>query len=742
MKSPVEHPGATARRWDVRDSGLWRLAAHPAAVAVLIAVVTIAAFWPVTRAEFLNYDDPQYVTANVHVLTGLTWENMVWAFGTYHASNWHPLTWLSHMLDTTLFGRGPGGPHCVNLALHVANSLLLFTLLRHLTGAHWRSAWVAGLFALHPLHVESVAWVSERKDVLSGLLFLLTLWAYTRYVEKAAVSINQTTDHGPRPTLYASIFHPPSSFLYGLALLLFALGLMSKPMLVTLPFVLLLLDYWPLQRFGAAPVRSRMLDLCRLTREKIPFMLFAAASSAVTCLAQTKALQPLTNFSLADRVGNALVAYARYLGKTFWPAGLALPYPLPGPWPATAELPAALLVLVLCLAATWAARRCPFLFTGWFWFLGMLLPVIGLVQVGSQAMADRYTYLPLIGILILLAWGAALLQVRWKLRPRWLGLAATAALAACGLLTWRQAGYWHDYEYLFRHAAAVTRDNIVALDNIGMSHFARGQLDQAMDYYQQSLRIQPKNAQTLNNVGAVLMAQGKPEATNWYCKALAVDPANVEALYNLGTAMAAQERCAEAINYFEAALKSDPDHLEAHNNLGNALVEVGRLDEAETHYRLALRLRPENAQLHRNLAALYLKQNAVEQAVAEYRLALAQEPRDAAAHYGLGLALALQGKWEAAIQEYKETLRLGPDNPEAEYNLGYAFRSQGRLDEAIPHLQQALRLKPEFPMAHYNLGCVLADQGRRVEALAHLREALRQRPDYKEAGEKLKDLMR
>ncbi len=748
MRPPAEHPPVSVPP-ATPPTGMWRrLATHPALVSAVLTLATIGAFWPVTRAEFINYDDPQYVTANAHVLTGLKWENITWAFGAFYASNWHPLTWLSHMLDTEVFGKEAAGPHCVNLALHVANSLLLFGLLRRITGAHWRSAWVAGLFALHPLHVESVAWISERKDVLSAFFGLLALWAYGRFAEcrmqnaecrrpEAGASITQ---HATRNTPHTSILQPPSAIFYLLSLLFFALSLMSKPMLVTLPLVLLLVDYWPLQRFGPSTLNSQLSTFWRLAWEKTPFLLLAAASALVTVLAQSKALQPLTNFSLGDRFGNAVISYARYLGKAFWPASLAIPYPLSEPWSATEVALAALLMIGLCLSAIWASRRWPFLFTGWFWFLGMLIPVIGVVQVGSQAMADRYTYLPLIGIFIVLAWGAGKTQVRWKLAPRLVGLAGALALAACGVLSWRQAGYWHDYERLFRHAAAVTSDNFIALDNIGVSLFARGRLGEAMDYYQRSLRIQPKNAQTLNNVGAVLTRQGKAEAEDWYHKALAIDPANVEALYNLGNAMVARERFAEAITFFEAALKMDPGHLEAHNNLGNALVKVGRLEEAAKHYRLALRLQPESAQTHRNLAALLMTQSKHDQAVVEYGLALDQSPQDAVAHYGLGLALALQGKWESAIQHYTETLRLTPNNPEAEYNLGYALRSQGRLDEAVIHFQQALHFKPEFALAHYNLGCTLAQQGRRSEAVAHLREALRLQPNYQEAREKLGEL--
>ncbi len=694
---------------------LSRFLSLPGVVCLLLALSTLAVFWPVVGCGFLNYDDPSYFWDNDHVLGGLTWPNIVWAFRTFAASNWHPLTWLSHMLDVELFGRTPTVPHCVNLALHIANSWLLFLLLRRMTAAHWRSALVAALFALHPLHVESVAWVAERKDVLSTFFGLLCLWAYARFAEcrmqnaecrnqEAAASVTQHATHN---TPHTSILHPPSSIFYLLSLLFFALGLMSKPMLVTLPLVMLLLDYWPLRRFEPLNINQQLSAIGRLLWEKAPFLLLSAASSVVTVLAQRTAITPVAALSLPARFANTFVSYARYLGKTIWPVDLALPYPHPGTWPLIQVLMAGMLVGALCLAALLAARWIPFLLTGWFWFLGMLVPVIGVVQVGLQSMADRYTYMPLIGLFIIVAWGAVEVLAHWRLPKGAVGATIAAGLVLCGLLARHQAGYWRKGERLFRHAAAVTKDNFVALNLIGISLEKERRLDEAIECYRSAIRMKPTYA---------------------------------DAQFNLGNALIARGQYTEAIASFEATLRLVPWYYEARNNLANTLLKLGRSDEAVTQYQLALEQAPDGGRIHENLAAILAARGKLEEAIGHYRQALALRPDNAGTHYALGLALALRGKWNEAIEQYTETLRLAPGNAEAQYNLGYALRVQKQLDEAMAHLGEALRLKPDFPLAHYNLGCVLADKGRPAEATAHLREAVRLQPDYPAAKQKLREL--
>jgi protein O-mannosyl-transferase len=706
-----------------------RIAVHPMAACLLLMAVTATAFWPVTQAGFLNFDDPEYVTENPRVQNGLTWGGIVWALTTHYASNWHPLTWASHMLDVTLFGEGAAGPHCVNLLLHALNSILLFLCLRRMTGAHWRSFLVAALFALHPLHVESVAWVSERKDVLSTFFLMLTLLAYGGYVEQFKV-------RSPRCRVW-----------YGLALVCFGLGLMSKPMLVTLPFVLLLLDYWPLGRIknaesGNAPRAPFLIPHSSfMLLEKLPFILLSAISCVVTMVAQRKAMAPLTGLPLGSRIENSLVSYTRYLGKAIWPAGLAVPYPHPTRWPEGQVILSGLLVLLLSVAVWWGRRRWPFALTGWFWFLGTLVPVIGIVQVGTQSMADRYTYVPLIGLFVVSIWGAAMVVGSMGRRGQLVGgVVAVLVLALCGVLTWRQAGYWHDTERLFRHVAAVSKDNFTALANIGTALFSRGELDEAIAYCRKAVEIKPDYADGLNNLGAALEKKGGSESIYRYREALRVSPGHSGAMYNLGNALLARGQSVEAAECFEAVVQLKPDHLEARNNLANALLAQGRIDDAIAHYRQAFHLQPRNDKVLKNLGAALVKKGSLDEAAVYYRRALAVEPQDGTAHYALGLILALQSKWAKAIEHYTATVRTMPSNPEVQYNLGYAFRMAGKLPEAVVHLNEALRLQPKFALAHYNLACVLAQQGRREDAVKNLTEALREQPDYPEARRKLGEL--
>jgi protein O-mannosyl-transferase len=698
----------------------WRAVfSHPAFISVGLAAATIFSFWPVIHADFINYDDPEYVTANSHVQQGLTWKNVAWAFTTDCASNWHPLTWLSHLLDVTLFGQSAAGPHGVNLLLHTANALLLFFLLQQMTGARWRSAFVAALFALHPLHVESVAWVAERKDVLSTFFWLLTLLAYARFVQAQ------------------KNFNPKLKFFYALTLAWFALGLMSKPMLVTLPFVLLLLDFWPLGRIKNEKLKIK--NFWQLVREKIPFFLLSAAACAATVWAQQKAMLSLTHLPLADRINNALVAYCGYLGKTIWPVDLVLPYLHPGHRPAMQVVLAAILIAGLCLGAIRFHKFFPFGFVGWFFFLGTLVPVIGVVQVGSQSMADRYTYVPLIGIFIILAWGVGEVCVRWWLPKPLVIVPGILLLVGSGFLTRQQADYWHDTQRLFGHATAVTPDNFIAWSNIGGSLFEQGKLDEAMGYYQKAYAINPNYAEAANSIGAVLASKNSDEAIDWFRKALAIQPNHPAALFNMGNALFKQGNSSESVACFQQALQSEPENFEARNNLGNALLKLGKIDDAILQYKLALEYKPDGAVIHKNLGEMLAAKGKLAEAIQQYRQVLALT-NDAATHYSLGLTLAVQGKWDEAITHYTETLRLKPSHADAQYNLGYALKVRGRLDESAVHLREALRLKLEFPLAHFNLGCVLADQGQRDEAMLHLRAALRLKPDYADARKKLDSL--
>jgi tetratricopeptide (TPR) repeat protein len=644
-------------------------------ICVSLAAASLVVFWGAVDCDFVNYDDPTYITSNADVQHGLTAAGVVWAFETGAASNWHPLTWLSHMADVQFFGLKPAGHHLTSVLLHAANAALLFLILNAMTGAFWRSAVVAALFALHPLRVESVVWVSERKDVLSTFFWLLTVWAYLKF-------------QSSKRKLY-----------YAAAVVCFACGLMSKPMLVTLPFVLLLFDYWPLGRSWGRG----------LVIEKVPFFILAAVSSVVTFVAQRRggAVSPLSGLPLSDRVGNALISYVRYLAKIFWPARLSVLYPHPGHWPVWQVACAGLLLAVITAWVIWRGRAQPYLGVGWFWFLGMLAPAIGLVQVGIQSMADRYSYLPMVGVSIMAVWGIsdALAQ---RAGGRWiLGTAGGFAIAACIVLTPLQVRYWRDSDALFERAIHVTENNYLAYNNLGYFLSNRGESEKAMLYYKSALQINPNYDEAHNNLGYALAELGRyQEATNEYIKALSLNPRLTEAHNNLGNALGSLGLNDAAIHEYQVALEENPRHADAHNNYGIALAMRGQLDEA----------------------------------IAQFRLAVLYKENYASAHSDLGNALALKGDLAGAILEYQTCLRINAKDAQAHNNLANVLTQQGKLDEAAGHYRTALELNPNNPEAHFNLGCCLARQGKRTEAAEEFRAALSQRPNYPAAQQQLEAL--
>src|SRR6266513_3900238 len=564
---------------------------QPAFICLWLALVTLLAYVPVFQARFVGYDDPDYVTANPHVLSGITLANLRWAFITSHAGNWHPVTWISLMLNSQYLGSSAGAFHAVNLLLHVANTLLLFLWFYGATGAKWRGALVAALFALHPLHVESVAWISERKDVLSTLFWMLTLLVYTDYAKTGRIS------------------H------YFFALLLFGIGLMAKPMLVSLPVVLLLLDYWPLGRFAVGRT------FCLLI-EKLPFLAFSIASSAVTLFAQQRghAMIPLEMTSIFVRAQNATLAYIAYIGKLFWPGGLAVIYPYDR-HPSVLHALLALAALVIVSAAAILIRRHkPYAFTGWFWFLITLAPVIGIVQVGSQSMADRYTYIPLVGLFIILAWGGWDSLNRLRIPPFAQALGASIALVLCAGLTRAQLRYWYDSIALFQHAVNVTADHGAAEANLGYALAEQGQDDRAIAHYKAVIKSHPRGDATVwNNLGGSLAATGKlEEAIDAFQNALKLDPSMGDAHENLALALARSGRQQESLIHLGDAVRLEPENARVHNIYAVMLGAAGRTDEAMQEFQRALRLAPDSAATHINLANLLAKEGRAEDAIAQY----------------------------------------------------------------------------------------------------------------------------
>jgi tetratricopeptide (TPR) repeat protein len=626
------------------------------AISLALATLAVVVFRPTLGNQFVNFDDNLYVYENPLVREGLTLRGFAWSLTGVSASNWHPLTWLSHMADVQMFGLNPQGHHLVNLLLHAGSAALLFLVLHAMIGAWAPTALVAALFAVHPLHVESVAWVAERKDVLSTLLWLATVALWLRYVRR------------PAPRRYL-----PVIFAY-------ALGLMSKPMLVTLPLVLLVFDWWPLNRLGpsCAPAwpgseegrhPSPLSVATGLVREKFPLFLLAAVSSAITIIAQRwgGSLRSLENISFPLRVANAFKAAVFYLEKTFWPTDLAVLYPLrpngATMWQAAASL--ALLAGVTALCLRWRPRR-PFLLAGWLWYLVTLLPVIGLIQAGSQAMADRYTYLPLTGVFLMLALILAEVCRRRPVTRVPMTIIAVTIVVALSALSRRQLHFWRDSVTLFSHALDVTQGNAVAHNNLGYALSVLGRQSDAAANFEEALRIDPRNWEAHANLGKIMTARGQGE---------------------------------KALEHYQAAVRLAADFPFNHYNLANALAALGRVEEALLHYAEALRLKADFPEAHVNMGNLLLQEGRLEEALANHREAVRLTPGNAVFRYNLGLSLALSGDIAGAAAAFGEAVRIMPSMAMAHFQLGSALARQGRLEEAGLQFRETLRIQPDYEPA-------------------------------------------
>jgi protein O-mannosyl-transferase len=624
-------------------------------IAVGLVVLTAIVFAPVRHFSFVNWDDQSYITENPNIPEGLTWHSVRWALTTGYSPYWHPMTWLSHLLDVQLFGLDAGPHHLTSLLLHSAATVAVFVLFRRMTGAAGRSAFLAAMFGVHPLHVESVAWIAERKDVLSTLFWALALLAYVSYARRQTIA------------RYAAVVG------------LFGLGLMSKPMVVTLPVVLLLLDIWPLQRvrFTAAdaPLWRRVL------LDKLPLLALALGTSIATVVVQHRvgAMAGLDVLPWHLRAANATIAYIEYAWKTLWPTNLAAFYPY-HVYSAWQVLAAAVALVSATAAALWHRRDRPYLIVGWAWYLITLAPVIGLLQAGEQRVADRFMYVPMIGLLILIAWGVPELVERWRPVARFVPVAATGLVMASAIAARAQAEHWADSVTLWQHATQVTPDSYIAFENLGQALRERGELEDAAANYQRALALAPAGspayqAVIYNSLGLVLTRQGKGDA---------------------------------AIPQFAAAARLNPQFAEAQGNLGNALAASNRLREAVEHYRAAVTIKPDFTEALVGLGSALVSQKRAEEAVAAYRDALKIDPGLAQAHNGLGAALAMLGRDDRALTEYTEALRLKPDLPTAHLNIAVLQIKQGRLAEARQHLETALAIDPTYEPARQLLARVSA----------------------------------
>ncbi|MDM8551656.1 tetratricopeptide repeat protein [Desulfobacterales bacterium HSG2] len=678
-------------------------------VCLFLAVSVLIVYWQVRHYEFVSFDDVMYVTENRHVRAGLTPESVSWAFnftdkeGTY----WQPLTWLSHMLDCHLYGLNAGMHHWTSLMIHIANSLLLFFVFRRMTGEIRKSAFMAALFALHPLNVDSVAWVAERKNVLSTFFWILTMLAYVRYTEQTGLS------------RYIQLVSA------------FSLGLMTKPMLVTLPFALLLLDYWPLGRLSVVSCQSSVVS-CQssvvsrqssVLLEKIPLFVLSAVSVGISSLSlQHYDNVTSTHFApMTLRIENALVSYIAYLWKMIWPRNLSVYYPYPETVPVWQTLGAVILLVGISLLIIRKLRQMPYLTTGWLWYLGTLVPVSGLMQTGLwPAMADRWAYIPLIGIFAMIAWGVpqALANLtsaqigKRQSAKKGLVIISTAVILILMTVSRMQVRHWADSITLFRHAIDVTSDNYVAHNHLGGALAARGKFDEAITHYSESLRINPGYLRALNNLGLVLAKQDKTdEAISLYSRILQTNPAYMPAHINMGLALSKQNRITEAIGHYSQALDLEPDHFLAHKNMGILLLNIGKYEKGIIHFQEALRAMPNHADVHHHLAR---------------------------AHNNLGIDFANQGKTGEAIRHFSKALRSDATYAEAYYNMGVALANQGRTGEAIRYYSEALALTPDDAEIHNNMGVALLGMGNIRDATRHFQNALQKNPDHAEARGNLK----
>ena len=611
-------------------------------VYAVLTVVTLAVFWQVNQFDFINFDDPIYVTENSHIHSGITLDGFRWAFSTKYYGLWHPLIWISFMFDYQLHGLNAGGYHLTNLILHIMSALMLFWLFNRMTGAIWRSAFVAALFALHPLHVESVAWIAERKDVLSAFFWMLTLCLYVYYTEKPVIRR------------------------YLLVLLCFACALMSKPMVITLPVVMILLDYWPLGRFQS---KKGNLVLWQL-KEKTLFFILSAALVIFTLYAP-HSKSYVKDFPLGSRIANVPVSFVTYLEKTFWPHDLAVFYPFSDQLPVWQVLGAALLILVISIAVIAAVKRLPYLFVGWLWYTITLLPVIKIVQVGRDSMADRYHYLPSIGITVMLAWGIPLFIKSEEIRKKILFPAGIIFLAIMAFLTWQQCGYWKNSVTLYSHTLQTTKDNALAHNNLGIALFAEGKVEEAIEHYNEAIRMTPDYIYFYNNRGAAYAKLGQYQ---------------------------------RAIENYNQAISLKPDDAGVYYNKGIVYTDIGQYQLAIENFNTAIHLKPNNADAYNNRGTIYSKLGQYQQAIESCNQAIRLKPNDANGYYNRGIAYGKLGQHQREIEDYNQAIRLTPDDADAYYNRGTAYGALGQYQSAIENWNQAIRLKPNYAEAYNNRG--------------------------------------
>ncbi len=666
---------------------------YPYFIATFLTVVTFITFARIWGNGFVKIDDTAYIIANYHIQSGISAASIKWAFSAVVLGNWHPITFLSHALDWSLFGANASGHHLISLLLHIGSMLFLFLFLNRTTKNLWLSAFAAALFALHPLRVESVAWAAERKDVLSMFFGLASIYVYASYVENY---------NFPR---------------YFFCFVLFALSLMSKPMLVTLPFVLLLLDYWPLGRWTkemSAPVKNRNHLMGRLIWEKGPFILLTILSSIVTLWSQNKggSVVSADQLSFMTRVANAVISYVSYLGKTVWPVDLAVFYPYEHSVMLSQILAYCLILIFITAVVICAMKKYPFLFVGWFWYLGTLIPVIGLVQVGKQAMADRYTYLPSIGIAIMLVWGVPLLFPREDIRKKILFPGGVAVLAVLAVLTWHQCGYWKSAATLFSRALQVTKNNSLAHNGLGIALFEEQKIDEAIHHYNEGIRLDPRYADIYNNRGLAYAELGQRQrAIEDYNQAIRLKKNFSDGYYNRGNSYSKLGQYQYAIDDYNEAIRIRSDHAESYYNRGVNYSALGKYKQAIKDYSEVIRIKPDYAEAYYDRGVAYGEIGQYQQAINDYHETIRIKSDHFRAYNNNGTIYAKLGHYQQAIEYFDKSIRLKHDYADAYYNRGFAYARLGNDQRAIDDFSEAIRLNPNDAGAYGNRGTVYLEQG-------------------------------
>lgn len=648
---PIKAADSSTRAVSLSKTVIFTQARIRFLICVFLLFATLAIYLQTTSFSFAGLDDGVYIYKNFHVQRGLTLQNIAWAFS-FHCCNWHPLTWLSHMLDCQLYGLNPAGHHLTNVLLHIANSILLFLLLVRLTGYTWRSAFAAALFALHPLHVESVAWAAERKDVLSTLFMFLTILAYSRYTAKRSIGR------------------------YITVVITYALGLMAKPMLVSLPIVLLLLDYWP--------IRSKNC-LSKLIIEKIPLFTMAGASCIVTLLAQNAggAVRSFDTFPMSIRIANMFVAYMTYIWKMLWPSNLSFLYPHPGKYiPLWLTAFCAVSLAIITILAIRNARKLPYIIVGWLWYVVIALPVIGLIQVGGQAIADRYTYVPIIGLFIIISWLIpdllSRLSLSASLRSVLLAVPAGVVIVLLIMTSRIQTGYWRSSETLYTHAFQATHGDYTIRCWMADLLIAKGKPDEAISLLESARENKPGLAQVQNALGCIYAREKKPD---------------------------------RAFDEYNEAILIRPEFPEAHNNLGTLLASQGKLDKALVEFKEAARLEPRYAEANYNIAVILARNGNNDEAIRYFERSLAADPDRIDAHCRLGMLLLQQDDIKNAIHHFSEAIELDPKQAEPHYLLATALQQEGRIKSAIEELNKTIKLRPDWGAAHNMLAAALYENG-------------------------------